>query len=91
MTVRPWQPTEDQLVCRDIQHSWSPYTARRVKSGYVRTLICVRCKAEKYQTLDQDGYITGSRMSYPVGYLRSKKGRLTIHDRAALRVRNITS
>jgi len=86
----PWQPTDDQLWCRDVQHSWAPYTAHREKGGFVRTLICTRCAAEKYQHLDESGYIMSTRMSYPLGYLRPGEGRLTREERAELRVRNIS-
>ena len=85
----PWQPTDDQLWCRDLQHSWSPYTAHRDGDGFVRTLICERCRSEKYQHLDSEGYITSTRMSYPLGYLRPGEGRLTRNERAELRVRNM--
>jgi len=90
---RPWQPTEEQLLCRDIQHSWSPYTASRIpgQRGFIRTLKCVRCGSKKTQTLSRDGFIVRSRMAYPEGYLRPNEGRLTRGLRAALRVRNLTS
>lgn len=85
----PWQPTDDQLLCRDLQHSWAPYTARSTVEGFVRTLKCVRCVAEKVQHLDPQGYIVSTRMVYPLGYLRPGEGRLTRDERAALRVRNL--
>ena len=89
MTNRPWQPTEEQLLCRDLQHSWSPYTAHREEGGYLRTLRCDRCAALKDQHLDQDGYIVRTSMVYPVGYLRPGEGRMTRDERAELRVRNL--
>lgn len=85
----PWQPTDDQLLCRDLQHSWSPYTAKRMKDGFVRTLRCDRCTALKDQHLDRDGYITRTSMAYPQGYLRPGEGRMTRDERADLRVRNL--
>ena len=88
---RSWQPTVDQLVCRDLQHAWDPYTASRQGRGYVRVLRCGRCGTVKTQTLSHDGFILGSRMDYPKGYLRANEGRLSRMDRAALRVRNMTS
>ena len=33
----PWQPTDEQLLCRDLQHSWTPYTAKRRADGFIRT------------------------------------------------------
>jgi hypothetical protein len=85
----PWQPTDDQLLCRDLQHSWSPYTAERTKDGFLRRLHCDRCTTLKDQHLDRDGYIVRTSMIYPVGYIRPGEGRLTREDRAALRVRNL--
>lgn len=86
-----WQPTNDQLLCRDLQHSWAPYTAKREGKGFLRTLICTRCKTEKHQRLDRYGYIVSTRMYYPAGYLRRDEGRLTRKDRAKLRIRNVSS
>lgn len=84
-----WAPKPEYLVCRDLQHAWKPLTAKKVASGYVRTLRCSRCGAIKDQTLDWAGYITGSTMSYPHGYLREGEGRLTKDDRAELRLGNL--
>jgi len=85
----PWQPTDEQLLCRDLQHAWTPSTARTTVEGFVRTLKCVRCVAEKIQNLDREGYIMSTRMVYPLGYLRPGEGRLTRDERASLRVRNL--
>jgi len=85
----PWQPSDDQLLCRDLQHSWSPHTARREVDGFVRTLMCTRCGSMKDQRLDRDGYIVKTSMVYAEGYLRPGEGRLTRDERATLRVRNL--
>lgn len=85
----PWQPTDDQLLCRDLQHSWSPYTARRHQGGFLRELLCTRCGSLKNQYLDADGFILRSKMMYPVGYVRPGEGRMTRAERAELRVRNL--
>ena len=85
----PWQPTDEQLLCRDLQHSWAPYTAKRNVDGIIRVLNCVRCDALKEQHLDREGYILRSDMKYPPGYLRPGEGRLTRDERANLRVRNM--
>lgn len=87
--MKPWNPTNEQLLCRDLQHTWEPATARREKKCYVRTLRCGRCGTVKEQVLDQDGYILKSMMTYPDGYIRPGEGRFTKDDRAILRVRNI--
>jgi len=85
----PWQPTDDQLLCRDLQHSWSPYTARSEVDGFERTLICERCACKKQQHLDKEGYIVSTTMHYEPGYLRPGEGRMTRDERASLRVRNL--
>ena len=87
-----WIPSSASLVCRDLMHAWAPLTAKRVKTGYTRTLVCSRCATHKEQTLDRDGYITGSKMKYPDHYLRPPgEGRLTKDERADLRVRNLNA
>ena len=85
----PWQPTDEQLLCRDLQHSWSPYTAERTDDGFLRTLHCNRCGTLKTQHLSKDGYIESTTMTYPEGYIRPGQGRLTREERADLRVRNL--
>lgn len=91
MTARAWQPTEEQLWCRDVQHSWGPYTAEPDGRGFIRVLKCGNCGLKKEQILTKDGFIVRSRMlDYPVGYLRVGEGRLTKKDRAAIRVRNLS-
>lgn len=84
-----WRPSADQLWCRDLQHSWSPYTARREGSLYVRTLYCTRCASTKRQWLDGEGYLVRTQMNYPAGYLRPGEGRMTRDQRAELRVTNL--
>jgi len=85
----PWQPTDEQLLCRDLQHSWTPHTAKRLEEEIIRTLMCERCGSLKDQHLSMDGYIMRSSMIYPMGYVRPGEGRMTREERAALRVRNL--
>lgn len=85
----PWQPTDEQLWCRDVQHSWAPHTAGREDGGFIRTLACTRCGALKDQHLDENGYILRTSMIYPQGYVRPGEGRMTREERAELRVRNL--
>lgn len=86
-----WNPSGEQLLCRDLQHSWTPRTASRLpkRSGFIRELGCIRCGSLKEQVLDRDGYIVSTRMKYPEGYLRPGEGRLTRDDRAGLRLGNL--
>ena len=89
MKLWKWVPNSDFLICRDLQHAWQPQTASKVKGGFVRTLICTRCKTVKKQHLDRDGYITSTSMIYPEGYVRPGQGRVTKAERADLRLRNL--
>lgn len=85
---KPWNPTYEQLVCRDLQHAWIPQYAERTMAGYSRVLRCTRCDSLKEQSLDRNGYITYASMAYPDGYVREGEGRFTREERAQLRVRN---
>lgn len=80
-----WHPTEEHLLYRDLQHSWAPFTAAKVNTGFVRVLTCLRCHAKKEQQLTRTGHIRSTKMTYPRGYLRPGGGRLTQDDRAKLR------
>lgn len=80
-----WHPTDEYLICRDLQHSWAPFTVAKVSKGFVRVLTCLRCHAKKEQHLTKRGHIMSTKMTYPRGYLRPSGGRLTQDDRAALR------
>ena len=84
-----WKPDAVHLVCRDLQHAWEPHTARKIKSGFVRVLVCSRCSSTKTQRLDRHGFIMQTSMTYVQGYLRPGQGRLTRADRAELRVRDL--
>lgn len=86
--VSGWTPTRNQLLCRDLMHSWTPRTAKKHGQQFIRTLKCGRCDCIKTQILDKKGYIMSSRMTYPDGYLRPGGGRLTRADRANIRIVN---
>ena len=84
-----WNPTPDQLLCRDLMHAWHPYTASRVGRVYVRELKCIRCGTVKVQALDLNGYILRSEYHYPSGYVNPGGGRMTKEVRAELRTANL--
>lgn len=80
----------ERLVCGDLKHAWKPHTAKRVKGGYERELICRICELVKVQDLDSAGYILRSRYrNYPPGYLRTGLGRITAAENALLRLTHI--
>lgn len=87
--MRNWNPDPRHLLCRDLQHSWSPLTAYRQGPHIVRSLGCIRCGAVKEQVLDEFGYIVRNRMKYPEGYIAKGLGRFGKHERALLRIDNI--
>ncbi len=75
------------LICRDISHLWTAFTARRTGRFIVRVLQCGRCETRKIQKLNSKGYILSTRYEYPAAYVRPKgMGRMTKDDRAMVRV-----
>lgn len=86
---KDWRPTPDQMMCRDVQHSWGPHNAWRDGRGFVRVLRCSRCGTFKTQRLDREGYVLTTTMKYPTGYLRPEGGRLTGDERAYVRLSHL--
>lgn len=86
-----WNPTPDQLLCRDIRHSWQPYDAWETRKGFVRVLRCSRCRSQRIEELDREGYVVSKRMKYPQGYLRKDGGRLTKKETALIRRHNTST
>lgn len=77
------------LACRDLGHHWRPVTAKREKDGIARVMECTTCGAERYQTLDRQGYIVSSSYRYQAGYTIPGIGRLTAEHRATMRLASI--
>lgn len=82
---------DDFLLCRDLGHTWRPYTARITGSNtYERTMRCGRCKTLRHQSLSISGAILGGGYKYEEGYLAPKDtGRLTSGDRDHLRLESV--
>lgn len=87
--MNDWNPSPEQLLCRDLAHAWQPSTAFRNGREYIRELRCVRCATVKAQALSLDGYILRSEYRYEDGYVKTGGGRLTREDRAELRTMNL--
>lgn len=87
--MKPWNPTDNQLLCRDIRHSWEPFNAWKEGRGYVRVLRCSRCGSYRIQQLDSRGYVLTTRIRYSQGYVRTDAGRLTRDEQADLRLTNL--
>ena len=78
------------LACRDLGHSWRPLTAGWTAEGNIhRRLQCVRCKVERAQFLDPNGYVLSGSYVYSDGYSIHGLGLLTRDDRAELRRANV--
>ena len=87
------------LLCRGLLgHQFEPYDVHVTRSDIQLSLQCRNCTTIRHQTLTKTGYIVPgkNRYEYPEQqdsdaepYCRKGAGRLTVDDRAALRVASI--
>lgn len=80
------------LECRDLGHSWRPWTARAFGGrlgGFESVLRCSDCGTLRTRTLSRTGAVMSSHYTYPDGYLVAGLGRLTGTDRDAVRLASI--
>ena len=84
---------ESFLWCRDVLHSWDPYSASVGKAGRLRevhqVLLCVRCGTFKTRFMTPAGIIRRTSYRYPPGYLLAEQGRMSPADRATVRRINL--
>lgn len=78
------------LLCRERNHPWDDGTAKRVRGGFERTLVCPRCDAKKHQKLDRNAHVLSDHIEYPEGYLNEGGGRLSTEGRDLIRKANVT-
>jgi len=79
--------TEAQKQCRVYGHSWRPLTVRHRPGVYTVLQRCARCRNEREQQVNEQGYpVDGWRMSYYDGYLLKNLGRVGTDGRAVLRL-----
>jgi len=83
-------PTEF-VVCRDLHHSWDPYTAFKIKGGWDDRLRCSKCGTIRSRILDDDGFILSARYEYADGYRIKGLGYLSAEDRSMVRLRSVKS
>jgi hypothetical protein len=76
---------DEYLACRE-NHLWRLYYVKRVKGGRDRSWFCPRCKTEKHQFTDNEGYLFAPSYSYPKGYQITGMGRISGAARAAIRI-----
>lgn len=82
------QPVE-YLLCRERNHPWDDDSAKRVRGGYERVLICPRCGAKKHQKLDRRCHVISDHIEYPEGYLNEGGGRIDTDGRDLIRMTNV--
>jgi hypothetical protein len=59
---------DNYVTCRDMRHTWRPYTAKPIDGGYERVLRCARCGTRRVQELDMRGHVRRGHYVYPDGY-----------------------
>ena len=79
------------VQCRIYGHNWRPLTVFLRARVYTVRQRCNRCRNEREQTMDSQGYTLGGwRMTYRDGYLMpAKSGRVDGNGRAALRITSL--
>jgi hypothetical protein len=80
------------LTCRDMGHTWRPFTAQWVPDDncYTRTLRCGRCQTERHQDIGPDGLVLAGHYSYAEGYTApAGTGRLDSAGRGQLRLESV--
>jgi len=81
------------LLCRDMGHSWKPYTASYEATArqYRRVLRCGRCHTERVQMLSTSGHIEAGHYVYPDGYAMPKgSGGYTMAARDLCHLQSVT-
>ena len=60
------------LTCRELNHVWrvqgDEWTRAADGPGWVRTLKCANCRAERTDRVDRYGEVVQRRYDYPQGY-----------------------
>ena len=77
------------IQCRDMGHTWRPYTARYddEMNAYTRVLRCGRCHTRRVQSISLNGAILTGGYVYPDGYQAPPgQGRIDGDGRGALRL-----
>lgn len=78
----------EYLICRDLGHAWAPHDVKiSRKFGEIhRVLRCRSCPTERTQVLSIDGGLKKNKYEYPEHYTLRGVGRLSVDDRAHIRV-----
>lgn len=79
----------NNLLCRDLGHAWSAYSAERVGKAFVSSLRCIRCKTIKERMITGEGFLNGTKFKYTDGYLIKGIGRATIGVRSIMRLESV--
>jgi|SRR6478735_8709888 len=60
----------EQLLCRDLGHTWKPSRVFKGKlNSFIQVLRCTQCKALRRREINRYGQVLGASYTYPEGYL----------------------
>lgn len=81
----------EHLHCRDLGHTWRPYSVARVpqRRQWREVLNCIQCGTLRTRWLSDLGEVLGSSYSYADGYQRIGLGAWTTDLRASVRVASL--
>lgn len=82
--------SEESITCRDLSHTWRPFSARRIEGGgYERTVRCATCGSDRVELLDRWGQLVRRHYDYADGYLVPGMGRMDSEFRAHVRLTSL--
>lgn len=86
--ARSW--SDGQVNCRVYGHAWRPLTVIHRPGVFTIHQRCGRCRNEREQDVNEQGYpVSPWRPTYVDGYLLKKLGRVGVDGRAVLRLQSI--
>jgi hypothetical protein len=89
VAAKEW--TEGQKTCRVNGHAWEPLTVRHRPGVFSVMQRCPRCRNERRQDVNEQGYpVSDWKPYYYDGYLLKGLGRVGADGRAVLRLDLIT-
>lgn len=78
------------LHCRELGHTWRPFTAGRHRDGgFERVLRCTRCRTRRVQEISSRGMVVSNKYIHPDGYLHKGFGRIVGEGRGLLRLESL--
>lgn len=83
--------SRENIECRDLRHSWRPFSARWMARGnyFEDILRCARCGTERVRHIGARGQVLSSHYEYADGYLMTGSGRMTTDMNESLRLASL--